>query len=271
MKLKSLLLVTITVTGLTLTGCKNNKENGDILKPIAKNLVGYWDYEASYSHVDGNWQEEEMDDMAGFTVNFRADSTVCWIITNPDLRTYMVSGKWTANDDTNELILNGKSKKIQRLTADEYVHSDTIAFDTETNNYVTGEFRWTMKRIDTPEKNLAEQLIGKWRVTNTYEKIDGEWQKTNFGMPDEGTQEYREDGICAYYSRVGDLENSYEMDWSINMETGELLWTVDGSYISATTIVLESADTMACYYTTNYDIMTEASKTGEFKDIFVRE
>lgn len=271
MKTKSLLLVVAISAGALLTGCKNNTQNGQIRKPIFDNLIGSWAHEASYILEDGEWVEDEIGDIAGFSVDFRADSTVRWLVTNPDYRTFMYTNRWSADDETEILSLNNNDTKMLLLTEDTFEHGDTIAMDTEIGDYVYGDFKWTMKRFDRTELNLAEKLLGKWSVVSTYEKVDGEWQETSFGMPDEGTQNYREDGTVDYYTRVGDLVNAYSMNWSINIKTGELFWTADGSNINVTTIEFLSNDTLACYYTTNYDVRAEETKQGEFRDVFVRE
>ena len=128
----------------------------------------------------------------------------------------------------------------------------------------------TQPPTEETQKTLAEQLVGKWNFSKSYEKKNGEWVEISFGLPDEGWHEYRADGTYAAYSRSGDKEHKVEMKWSVDKATNELQWIKDGK-TTTLKVKIEADNTLSMFYDTNFDPATGQMIKGEFKDVLIRE
>ena len=116
--------------------------------------------------------------------------------------------------------------------------------------------------IDEAQKTLAEKLIGKWNFSKSYEKKNGEWVETSYGLPDEGWHEYFETGFFTSYSRKGDQEMKNEyIAWKANEDTGTVYYKLaDNPEVSSTRVTLEDDDqTMNVFYGKNFDSDTGLS------------
>lgn len=118
---------------------------------------------------------------------------------------------------------------------------------------------------DNGPKSFAEKVIGKWNVTESYEKIDGEWVGL-FGTGDKGWYEFRSDGTLSAYQASSEGEHSAEMKWSVDEATGIFTFTQGNWQSEPLKAVFESDDRFFFLYTTSFD-PTGQSRTGEFKDV----
>ena len=143
-----------------------------------------------------------------------------------------------------------------------------------THETLEGEFKWLFRRIDESQKNFAERLLGKWHFSKSYEKKNGEWVETSYGLPDEGWHEYFETGFFTSYSRKGDQEMKNEyIAWKANEDTGTVYYKLaDNPEVSSTRVTLEDDDqTMNVFYGKNFDSDTGQVVEGEFKDVLIKK
>lgn len=266
------ILASLVVAGMLVTGCNNNEcKCNEILKPVADNILGKWNLEKSFSMNDDKWIEEPRPDGSGQTVTFRSDGSGI-IAATVEGQTSLNVVKWSADDAKEELTMGSQNNsfKILSLNADSFEMSFNQAIG-ENGEMMDGEFKWLLIRMDETKKTLAEQLVGKWVFTKSYIKKDGEWEEITYGLPDEGWYLYRENGTYTVYSRSGDDEISADMNWSVNCETGELLWKDKETITAKVNVTIDESGNLNVFYTQNFDQGTGEIITGEFKDILVKE
>lgn len=119
------------------------------------------------------------------------------------------------------------------------------------------------------DDSLADKLVGKWNTTGSFEKQNGEWVNI-LREGDECSYDIRPDGTVTGYQRSGGRERTAEMTWSVDEETSTFSLHGDGTSFSVK-IVFDNDDQFSMYYTTNYDVSPENPRSGEFKDVNVRE
>lgn len=249
-------------------------DNAPILKPAAEHLTGKWNYQMIYRLTDGEWVEGNRDGRA-CTMTLRPDSSIYRTVTEQDGWTTLQSGTWSVDEDKRQFIMNNSPAGLVLLTADELVYTYGRAMDGKTGEMLDGAFRWRFKRT-TPEKTmyLAERLLGKWNLEGTYEKKNDVWAKTAYGQPDESWFEYREDGTCTGYFRLGDKEMKMDKLFATNQGANQVRWMdkETGKEFRICAIDFENDyKTLNVYYDKNADPVTRKVYEGEFKDVFVLE
>lgn len=265
------LILCLSAAGSILAGCSDNdKEETGILKPIAEHVTGKWDLAESYIKQDGKWVADKEAEGTGQTITLRSDGTAVIAATDANRQTKLNYVRWSANDQTNELRINNNPFSLFSLQTGKFEMGFHQAIDSDTGEMMDGEFKWVLIRMDETNKTLAEKLVGKWKFSKTYEKKSGEWVEISFGIPDEGTYEYKEDGTATAYSRKGDNELTVNMKWSINNNTGEMLQMTDKG-TSSIIVSFEDDNTQILNYTDNFDPATGQVVKGEYKDVLVRE
>lgn len=269
MKLKNVFLLLAAMTaGITQTGCKDNDDTQDtVLKPMEKHIMGKWNMVGNSIFVDGKWEEQDNDNNTAMTMEFRADGTEVRTMTRSDGFTTLASASWEVDNATNELKDAGKFN-VYSLTADELIFGANQAYYPETGEMAEMKSKWFFKRIDTSVKTLAEQMVGKWH-SKSYEKVDGEWKEITFGVPDVGMVSFLETGFCKMYSKVGEMENTSELMWSVNGTTNELRLKIDGREDVIQRIEFVDENSWCNYYDTNTDHTTGEVRKGEFKDVML--
>ncbi len=254
-------------------GCNDNKEkDGEtgILRPIAENITGKWNMEESHRKQDDKWVEDLIPEGEGHTYTLRTDGTALSAFTAPDGYTKLNLGEWKVDEATNKLTLGTMTVDVLSLDATSLVMGHDEARDSETGEIMQGEFRWTFARMDEIQKTLAEQLVGKWILSKSYEKKGGEWVEISYGLPDEGWHLYREDGTFTAYSRSGEHEFTSNTKWVVNNITGEVRWTAEDGQSSTVNVTIETDGTLSVFYSNNFDPVTGQSIAGEYKDVMVR-
>lgn len=156
------------------------------------------------------------------------------------------------------------------LDATSLVMGHDEARDSETGELMQGEFRWTFARMDESQKTLAEQLVGKWILSKSYEKKNGEWVENSNGLPDEGWHLYRADATFTAYSRTGEHEFTSDTNWVVNCTTGTVRWTAEDGQSSTANVAIEADGTLSVFYANSFDPVTGQSVAGEYKDVMVR-
>lgn len=229
-RLLFLFLVCSTI-GTLNTGCSDKatpKSDNKILKPIAENIIGKWSMEESYKKLDGKWVEDPIPEGQELIYTIRKDGTVLSAFTSPDGYTKLNLGKWQADEAADKVTIGTMKVDVLGLDVDTFIMGYSEARDSETDELMNGEFRWTYARMDESQKTLAEQLVGKWDFSKSYEKKDGEWVEITYGVPDEGWHLYREDATFTAYSRSGGNEMTSDTNWTANTTTGEVRWIGKG-------------------------------------------
>ena len=190
--------------------------------------------------------------------------------TAPDGYTKLNLGEWKVDEATGKLTLGTMTVDVLSLDATSLVMGHDEARDSETGEIMEGEFRWTFARMDESQKTLAEQLVGKWILSKSYEKKNGEWVENSSGLPDEGWHLYRANGTFTAYSRTGENEFTSDTNWVVNCTTGEVRWTAESGQSSTATVTIEADGTLSVFYANSFDPVTGQSVAGEFKDVMVR-
>lgn len=271
-RLLFLFLVCSTI-GTLNTGCSDKatpQSDNKILKPIAENIIGKWSMEESYKKLDGKWVEDPIPEGQELIYTIRKDGTVLSVLTAPDGYTKLNLGKWQADEAADKVTIGTMKVDVLGLDADTFIMGYSEARDSETGELMNGEFRWTYARMDESQKTLAEQLVGKWNFSKSYEKKDGEWVEITYGVPDEGWHLYREDATFTAYSRSGENEMTSDMNWTASTTTGEVRWIGEDGQASTMKVAIEADGTLSVFYANNVDPSTGQVISGEFKDVLVR-
>lgn len=272
--LNSIFLTACCLATMTaFTGCKDSNDKDSetgILRPIAENVTGKWNMEKSQKKQDGKWVEDPIPEGEGHIYTLRTDGTALSAFTAPDGYTKLNQGEWKVDEATDRLTLGTMTVDVLSLDATSLVMGHDEARDSETGEIMEGEFRWTFSRMDESQKTLAEQLVGKWNFSKSYEKKDGEWVEISYGLPDEGWHLYRADGTYTAYSRSGTDEMTIDMNWVVNCATGEVRWTAEDGQASTVTVAIEADGTLSVFYANNFAPSTGQVVTGEYKDVLVR-
>ena len=275
MKLKNIFLTVLAATavGFTMTGCDDNNGKNDktgILKPLSEHIIGKWNMEESHRKQDGKWVEDPIPEGQGQTYTIRTDGTVLSAFTATDGYTKLNLGDWNADEATNKLTLGTMTVDVLSLEADSFEMGYSEARDSETGELMEGEFKWKFSRMDESRKTLAEQLAGKWILSKSYAKKNGEWVENSNGLPDEGWHLYRANGTFTAYSRTGEHEFTSDTNWVVNCTTGTVRWTAENGQSSTATVTIEADGTLSVFYANSFDPVTGQSVAGEFKDVMVR-
>lgn len=271
-RLLFLFLVCSTI-GTLNTGCSDEaapESDNTILRPLAENVIGRWNEEMCRKNLDGKWEEDPMPEGQGQIYTIRKDGKVVSAHTSPDGYTKLNLGEWKVDEATNKLTLGTMTVDVLNLDATTVVWGLDEAIDTETGELMKGEFQWTFTRMDESQKTLAEQLVGKWNFSKSYEKKDGEWVEITYGVPDEGWHLYREDATFTAYSRSGGNEMTSDMNRTANTTTGEVRWIGEDGQASTMKVAIEADGTLSVFYANNVDPSTGQVISGEFKDVLVR-
>lgn len=263
----------LSVCAVCFSSCTDKgTEDGDgIRKPIAENITGKWDLSESYTKTDGVWKENTSTDGSDQTILIRTDGTAQIAKTDVSGQTSLTTVAWSADDNSDKLTVGPSEFTLLSLTSDEFAMSFHQAIDSDTGETLDGEFKWLLKRMDETQKTFAEKLVGKWVFNMSYEKKDGVWSESSFGLPDAGWYSYDGNGDCTAYSRSGDSELTVEMKWSVNNDTGELVWISEETKSSVMIDINEAGDELSVFYSNNFDPATGQVVTGEYKDILLRD
>ena len=180
---------------------------------------------------------------------------------------------WSADDNAGTFTLNGAfDATLVPLDENTLEFKTSQAYDSEIGQTVEDEYHWHYVRIDENELTKAEILTkGRWVFTETYEKINGEWKKSDLNVPDESWHEFYEDGKMQSYAKKDGKEESHKNNtWSINNTTGELVIYEDGkAVIKIPTEISADGNTLTMHYSDNYNAATGQIAKGDFKDVFV--
>lgn len=279
--MKKNVLTFFCITLLTLAGfpsCSNKENKGEaIRKPIAANLPGKWTMTKSYEKKDGEWKEVIEPEGSGTTYLFRADGSMISAVTYANHDTYLSSLTWEAEDNKNTFKINYKAYPVEytlmRLTADELEFGYDKSTDMTTGATLEGEFKWLFRRIDEGQKNFAERLVGRWHLSKSYEKNEGEWKEITYGIPDVAWYEYTEQGTFIAYFRQGDNERtSAPMQWKANAATDTVSYkSLDSDKVSRVRITLKDDRTMYVFYSVNFDPATGEMREGEYRDLLLKD
>ncbi|WP_032938662.1 hypothetical protein [Phocaeicola vulgatus] len=272
--LNSIFLTACCLAAMTaFTGCKDSNDKDSetgILRPIAENVIGKWNMEKSQKKQDGKWVEDPIPEGEGHIYTILTDGTALSAFTAPDGYTKLNLGEWKVDEATGKLTLGTMTVDVLGLDATSLVMGHDEARDSETGEIMKGEFRWTFARMDESQKTLAEQLVGKWILSKSYEKKNGEWVENSNGLPDEGWHLYRANGTFTAYSRTGEHELTSDTNWVVNCTTGTVRWTAESGQSSTATVTIETDGTLSVFYANSFDPVTGQSVAGEFKDVMVR-
>ena len=272
--LNSIFLTACCLAAMTaFTGCKDSNDKDSetgILRPIAENVTGKWNMEKSQKKQDGKWVEDPIPEGEGHTYTLRTDGTALSEFIAPDGYTKLNLGEWKVDEATGKLTLGTMTVDVLGLDATSLVMGHDEARDSETGELMQGEFRWTFARMDESQKTLAEQLVGKWILSKSYEKKNGEWVENSNGLPDEGWHLYRADATFTAYSRTGENEFTSDTNWVVNCTTGTVRWTAESGQSSTADMTIEADGTLSVFYANSFDPVTGQSVTGEYKDVMVR-
>lgn len=271
-RLLFLFLVCSTI-GTLNTGCSDKatpKSDNKILKPIAENIIGKWSMEESYKKLDDKWVEDPIPEGQELIYTICKDGTVLSAFTSPDGYTKLNLGKWQADEAADKVTIGTMKVDVLGLDVDTFIMGYSEARDSETGELMKGEFQWTYARMDESKKTLAEQLVGKWILSKSYAKKNGEWVENSNGLPDEGWHLYRANGTFTAYSRTGEHEFTSDTNWVVNCTTGTVRWTAESGQSSTADVVIEADGTLSVFYGNSFDPVTGQIVAGEFKDVMVR-
>lgn len=266
-----LLLCLLMMAGSTFAGGKKGEQPQDeIRKPLSEHLVGKWRWAESSGMKDGKWSEYIVPDSIYERVMLCKDGTAQHIRTFPGEYMAMKRSEWTTDEEAVIVTISGAPSPVLRLTADEFGFSMMVGADPE-KGIAGEERRWLFRRIDMEEKHPVETYPGKWVLSRTYVKRDGQWVETAAGKPDEGWHEYSKNGLVTFHSRVGDKEQDSKMYWMVNCITGDMRWFESKPEEASTANVTIDGDTMTVLYSKSYDPATGQTVEGEFKDVLTLE
>ena len=255
-------LVYLLLAVLLTTGCSNDDTPQEtVLQPIGENIVGKWQMTGYSTFSDGKWEEQINDNNVSMAMDFRPDGTEVRVMTYPDGFTALATRTWSVDEANNMLTDEGSQQKIHRLTATELVTESTQAQDPETGEIAQTIGRWTFCRATEKDKTLAERLVGKWRFTGVYDKVDGQWVARNEDRFDEFWVEYKENGMSEEHAfRDGEEFHHTECKWSANTAAKRLRITEPDF---EQPIEMPDENTLVCYF---------ESDNGEYilKDVYVR-
>lgn len=271
-KLISLLSCSVILLASALTGCHNDSDNSDILKPIEKSITGSWELTSSSRLGDnGETLEEHGPEGSSFIYRFYNDGSLINVRTLPDGRQELRSHKWEADEDNNGYRLDNAFNSIIRLTAEdlEFSKDSMLIHNGDTAIIVPGKFGFKMKKI-ADEASLAEKILGKWVLSKTFEKTGDEWKEKTAASPIEAWRIFRDNGRVTGHSKEGDKVSDHEVSWQVNITSGEITM-YEGEISMSAKFELEDADTMVIYYNEDRDAATGKIISGEFKDICIRE
>ena len=275
-RLLFLFLVCIAM-GILNIGCSDEatpESDDKILKPVAENVIGKWSMKESYKKLDGKWVEDPIPEGQGQTYTIRTDGTVLSAFTAPDGYTKLNLGEWETDEAANKLTLGTMTVDVLSLNATSFEMGYGEALDAETGELMDGEFRWKYSRMDETQKTLAENLIGKWNYSKSYEKIHGEWVEIHSGMQDEGwflgetDILFCEDGSSTVYARFGEHERTLSMYWRVNNATGELRMVTKDGQTMELNVAIGVDGTLSVFY--NLELSTGQTVTREFKNVLIR-
>ena len=277
MRKLTLSLCCMAVTAMLFCACKDNDGKDDkqvILKPIAGHIVGKWKEESVFKTVDGKQEIVQNKKEHATIYIFRQDGTMIRMMeTNDDGQTHLASMSWSADDNAGTFTLNGAfNATLVRLDENTLEFKTNQAYDSEIGQTIEDEYHWHYVRIDENELTKAEILTkGRWVFTETYEKINGEWKKSDLNVPDESWHEFYEDGNMQSYARKdGKEESRKDNTWSINNTTGELvIYEDDKAVITIPTEISADGNTLTMHYSDNYNTATGQITKGDFKDVFI--
>ena len=271
-KFTSLLSFSVIFIASALTGCHNVNDNHEIFKPIEKSLAGSWELTSSSRLGDnGETLEKHGPEGSCFIYRFNSDGSLINVRTTPDGRQELRSHKWEADEDNNGYRLDNAFNSIIRLTADvlEFAKDSMLILDGDTAIMVPGKFGFKMKKI-ADEPSLAEKIAGKWVLSKTFEKTGDEWKEKTAASPIEAWRIFWDNGRVTGHSKEGDKVSDHEVNWLVNINTGEITM-YEGEISISAKFELEDADTMVIYYNEDRDAATGKIISGEFKDICIRE
>lgn len=275
-----LLLCALCLAAVLPAGCSDDDNPTDnpfpdketVLTPVAGHITGKWRQATSYRMESGIWVEDPNPEGHYLTIEIRPDGTARRVDTNLDNGfSYLSASPWTVDEDGPSISMGNITTPIFRLTADEFgfAYSAASAGD---GTLTEGSFRWLYRRVAQSEPpHPIERLVGRWNYTACYEKVDGEWRQTTFGMPDEGWSEYREDGTFSHYWRRGTTVRSSDTRWVFNAQTGEVNYLIPDypDFTGSAHITLsDDGSTLSLHYTSNTDPALNETREGEFKDVF---
>lgn len=274
------ILLALCLAAAPLAGCSGDDDPTDnpfpdeetVLTPVATHIVGKWRQATSYRMEDGTWVESPNPEGHYLTIEVRPDGTARRVDTNTaNGFSYLSASPWTVDEAEPSISMGGITTPIFRLTADEFGFAYSAASPGD-GTLTEGSFRWIYRRVAQSEPpHPIERLVGRWNYTACYEKVDGEWQQTTFGVPDEGWSEYRDDGTFRHYWRRGTTARSYDRRWVFNATTGEVNYLVPERpdlLESAHITLSDDGRTLSLHYTNNSDPALDETREGEFKDVF---
>lgn len=275
MRLKNICmpLLAALAIGCSTTGCGNNENKNDeqtILKPISQHLVGKWHGEASYEQDEkGEWIKEE--DFYEPMLTFRADGTARFIYIHEDGWEKFSLLKWEGDDANNRILLDGKEVKLFRLTDDRFENWGNGKRDADTGEMVEySKHKWTHARTDDSDLTFGERLLGKWVFNASYEKVDGQWQKSDFAVPEEAYNLFKESGDMTASVRFSSKDYTMDAKWSVNGKTKELKTEYSNGEVRTQKIeISEDGTQLTVYYDSNTSPSGE-TRNGEFKDVMTR-
>lgn len=260
--MKTFIHLLFVLVALLAAGCSNDKATQDVMQPIRELITGKWQMYGFSTFEDGKWVEQVNDNNVSMAMDFRPDGTEVRVMTYPDGFTALASRTWSVDDANRQLTDGGTQLKIYRLSADELVLESTQSMNPGTGEIREMKCRWTYRRATENDKTLAERLVGKWRFTGAYEKVEGQWVEREEDRFDEFWLAFNEDGSSEEHAfRNNEEFQNTKSKWSAN--TSSMLIRTDDSKEDRK-IGMPDDNTLVYYF---------ESDNGEviLKDVYVRE
>lgn len=239
-------------------------EESPVLTPIADHILGRWNLEERAYMEDGEWVATS--DGHKEIVTFRPDGTMLGVYISPTGRSTLTLLDWgDVNDEDYTFTSAGHTYSLLRLTQNlkEVVDEDD-----------SGNSKDIYRRIDSEPLTLAERMVGRWRVAQRFDKVDGEWVEVTTELPTEIEYEYTENANLTAYVLWPDGSGNKAPDifWQVYEDSGVLVYYQPDSWEeNYAHITLEEDDTrMVMSYGEDYDPDLDEQVNTEYKEILMK-
>lgn len=241
---------------------------GDVLTPIAENILGKWKMVSRSYKMYGEWVSAPMDDISG-TLTFRPNRELFQVYSTDYSLTGLTLFDWTnPNDEDFTFEMDGDKYRIFNLT------ENMLDFGPAVTGGGLMIPRYVCRRIDDEPRTTSERMVGRWTLSQRFQKVNGEWEEITGDLPAECWCEYTEGGTYTTYTRWtgGEEWLNKDMRWMMYEDYGIVMYFLPDSMDEAYFRVSLEANgsRMVMNYAEDYDPDLTDQLTTEYKDILIK-
>ncbi len=275
MKRKAYLFLMSVIAMCLFSACNGKSSNNEILQPISEHILGKWEViEISETFANGEVVVEDIDGNRFYIIDFRDDNTARFINSDEDGNTYIAVADYSIDETDKTLTVRGATTPISYLNEDEFAFEYDYVRNPDTGEHESGLARWAFRRHTDSEPLYIERFLGKWNHTESYEKRNDEWIKTDEHNFD-SWYHFFETGTLEYHFTPSSSsgEQVLQFYWCINTVSNELKLIVDpysGKAQTYKAILEPDFRTLTIY---SYKYLPDSTQTidCELKDVYVLE